>query len=90
MKLISPIDSNVDQWFVVSRMDWLTGFMLYFTKLAEAQVVAVLTLAGLVYFLWKKEKSMAWALFVSVVGSAGTVLVMKHLMLQKPKRLITS
>ena len=79
MKLISLIDSSVDQWFVASRMDWLTTFMFYFTKLAEAQVVAVLALASLLYFLWKKEKSMAWALFISVLGSAGTVLIMKHL-----------
>lgn len=79
MKLISSIDAIVDRWFVASRMDWFTNSMLYFTKLAEARVVAVLALAGLGYFLWKKEKNKARALFVSVVGSAGTVLFMKHL-----------
>jgi len=78
MKLVSPIDFNVDQWLWQGRAEWLAQVFYYFTYLGEAYVVAGLTVLASIY-LWKKQtKIKAYSLLVSVAGGAGTVLLLKH------------
>lgn len=79
MRFISSVDFGVDQWLWHGRAEWLAQVFYYFTYLGEAYVVMGLTVLASIY-LWKKyNKVQAYGLLLSVVGSAGTVLVLKHL-----------
>ena len=69
----------MDQYLWQIREGWLAQFFFYFTELAEWRVVAGLVAIFAVFFWVKKEKGKVLSLAVSAVGSAGSVLLLKHL-----------
>jgi len=76
---MQAVDQIVLNFFVNSRIEWLTFVMMVITYSGSYLIVSGVTFLSAISFYIHKHTSKIFPLFVSVIGSAATVFIIKHI-----------
>ncbi|MBN3547895.1 phosphatase PAP2 family protein [Fictibacillus barbaricus] len=76
--IMMTFDSNVRAFILNSRNDWLNEFVLLFTHVGDAKVLAVICLVGMIALFIMRQWREGALLFASLVVSYGLNLIVKN------------